>query len=93
MAQWVVLPPHSSRDPDSILSLTYSLCGVSHVLLMSVWVSCGFLYHLSKMPLGGLTYSNFLLGVNVAVSMVPCDGLVSHPGETSSHIYGVPDPL
>lgn len=37
----VALPPHSSQVMTSVLSSGYRLYGVSHVLPVFAWVSCG----------------------------------------------------
>lgn len=50
MVQWVSLTAQSSRVPGSILSLIYSLCGVSHLLLKSRFSGR---WTLPKLPPGG----------------------------------------
>lgn len=60
------LPLHSFRVPS------YCLHGVSHVLLMLVWVPSKSVQQFTPM-------NELLLGANVLyVSMVRCDQLVSH---------------
>lgn len=61
VVQRVSLPAHSSRVSGSILSSSYCLCGSSHVLFMSTWVSFRFsCFHLppKNMPVFGLAILN-----------------------------------
>lgn len=86
--QGVTLLDESSRVPISNLSLAFCMCGISHDLPMSLWVSSGgfsdFLLPPINMPVGGIT-------------TLPCDRLASHLGvwshlmPTVPRIHHVPD--
>lgn len=72
MVQRLALLTHSSRVYSLILSLGQCLCGISYVLLMSVWISSRFLSPVPKC----IDHPTFVLGLNVYVKvcMVHCKG-------------------